>query len=635
MIPDDSITPSAVWALKFVVFLIILFPYLLLRLTASFAPFSRRFEIYAAVITFVTAVLPFAFDRLPRPGEEPTIAFRVFIVAVLVQWISILARVAVRLWRSASGEASVARARMRTISLASTGMAIAVLISGIGSAQLDVDWTQVVTRSISVVAALMFWLGFAPPGILRSWWRKPEEARLREAALQFMEAETEEEVRGVLLPLCVRLTGGKGAFIVDDGGSITAPYGLSEAEAAAVVSEGQNERIITLPMRNGSLWVRSSAYVPYFGPEEASLVGTLATMGDLAFDRCELLSRERKAREQMEEAQEIAAVGSWEWDVRQDKITWSPQLYRMYEIEPEESAPTYDDYLDVVHPDDREAMAATVRHTMETHEPFDLEHRIVSPTGKVTYNHARGRVVLDADGHVTRLIGTGHDITERKQHELFRERFIANAAHELRTPLTSLLGLIEVLSARREAMADEQIDEAIEVMSRGGRRLARLVNNLLDLTKLQEGQQVRAVPVHLGSVVHEVLGANPPPEDRLLQVDIEEGLRVMGDPEWLDQIFSNLFSNAYKYGGMNIRVRAERSPSGVLIRVSDDGTGVDPKIQGSLFEPFRRGESFQSVIGSGLGLALVKMVVEVLGGSLWYEDAAPGACFCVLLKEAA
>lgn len=634
-IPEGSTSTTAVWATKLIVVLIVVFPYLLVRMTASFAPFSKRFEFFAGLATAAAAALVFAFERLPLEDETPSDAFRAYVYLVLVQWSVLLLRVAFRLWRSARGQASVARARMRTIALGAVGLAFAVVVSGAGSADESTTAISLVTQSLGIVAAFLFLLGFAPPGLIRAWWRRPEEQQVREASLALMEAETPEDVSSVLLPVCARMTSGSGAFIERADGSLLGTHGFSPEEAIEAAAGARRPGLLSIPLRSGKLWVEAGPYVPYFGREETNLLANLASLADLAFDRCDLLDRERRARKQMEEAQEIARTGSWEWDIKADRITWSDELFRLYEIDPETLDPSYESYISLVHPEDRDAMQQSVRSALETHEPFNLEHRIVSPSGKVTYNQARGRVVLDEDGRVARMVGTGHDITRRKRLELVRERFIANAAHELRTPLTSLLGLIEVLSTRRHKMTESQLEESIAVMSRGGRRLARLVNNLLDMTRLQEGREVEKVPVPLEPVVNEVLSANPPPEDRVLHVDVQEGLNVMADPAWMDQILSNLFSNAYKYGGANITVAAEESDEGVLIRVCDDGAGVDQDLRQNLFEPFSRGEGFQSVIGSGLGLALVKMVVEVLGGRLWYEDASPGACFCVLLEGAA
>ena len=112
-----------------------------------------------------------------------------------------------------------------------------------------------------------------------------------------------------------------------------------------------------------------------------------------------------------------------------------------------------------------------------------------------------------------------------------------------------------------------------------------------------------------------------------------EDVSVVADPARLDQVLVNLLTNAYRYGGRHVRVEASRKPEGVLATVSDDGAGVPDELVGSLFEKFSRGAD--GAHGAGLGLAIVRGLVEAFGGRVWYEPGQPtGARFGVLLDEA-
>lgn len=125
----------------------------------------------------------------------------------------------------------------------------------------------------------------------------------------------------------------------------------------------------------------------------------------------------RHHEQRLADAQRVARMGSWEWDVANDRVEWSDELYRIYGLEPNEREIDYEVFLDLVHPQDRERVDETVRASFETGDPFEYEHRIVRPDGAIRTLHARGQVRRDESGAVERMVGTGQDITERQLAE--------------------------------------------------------------------------------------------------------------------------------------------------------------------------------------------------------------------------
>jgi signal transduction histidine kinase len=235
------------------------------------------------------------------------------------------------------------------------------------------------------------------------------------------------------------------------------------------------------------------------------------------------------------------------------------------------------------------------------------------------------------------MIGTIQDVTERKRQEEFRDRFIANAAHELRTPMTTLVGFVEMLARKQGNMPEPQMSVALDAMSRSGDRLTVLINNLLDLSKLQQGElEFELAPVAIEDAISSAREAAPPPEGKTVELDVQGSPIALADRHRLDQILSNLLTNAYRYGGPNIRVEATEQNGAVVLSVADDGPGIEPELVPSLFDPFTRGAASSEVGGSGLGLAIVKMLVDASGGQIWHERATPhGARFNVRLKRPA
>jgi PAS domain S-box-containing protein len=225
------------------------------------------------------------------------------------------------------------------------------------------------------------------------------------------------------------------------------------------------------------------------------------------------------------------------------------------------------------------------------------------------------------------------DVTDRKRLETIKEEFIRNAAHELRTPLAALAGLGETLALHLREMDESDVTEALAALRRQGERASALVANLLDLSQLEGGRaSVRISPVDVSVALRRVLETALAPEGTSVEVRVPEGASVLADPVRLEQLLTNLIVNAYRYGGSRIVVEASEEAGHMLVTVSDNGGGVPVELIPVLFEPFTRGPTSGAVGGSGIGLAISKLLVEAFGGSIWYEARNPhGARFCIRL----
>jgi PAS domain S-box-containing protein len=227
------------------------------------------------------------------------------------------------------------------------------------------------------------------------------------------------------------------------------------------------------------------------------------------------------------------------------------------------------------------------------------------------------------------------DISERKRLESFREHFIANAAHELRTPVATMGGIIELLT-EHDLQNEDESRKLLESLKRQGKRINRLINDLLDLTRLERGAlQVDLQPVLLSRIVANAIETAPAPEGKSVKVDVGRNQMAVADPRRLEQIVTNLLSNAYRYGGDSIAVRSSTEGDRVVLVVEDNGSGVPDEFVAELFEPFSRGVNAAGAGGSGLGLAIVKMLSEASNAKIHYEHSDPsGARFVLRLPTA-
>jgi signal transduction histidine kinase len=218
----------------------------------------------------------------------------------------------------------------------------------------------------------------------------------------------------------------------------------------------------------------------------------------------------------------------------------------------------------------------------------------------------------------------------RRLNEL-KSQFAALASHELRTPVAAIYGVIRTLDEHEDVLSDGQRTELRAVLSAQSQRLFELVENLLDLSRL-EADSLRIVPteVDLEHRLRDLIRASAEHPDEV-ELDVEPGLRVVVDQQALDRIVSNLLANAARHGEPPIRVAATKIDGEIEITIEDRGRGIEPEFADRLFDRFTRGATAVSE-GAGLGLAIARSFATAHGGSLTYAPASPrGASFLLRL----
>jgi signal transduction histidine kinase len=222
----------------------------------------------------------------------------------------------------------------------------------------------------------------------------------------------------------------------------------------------------------------------------------------------------------------------------------------------------------------------------------------------------------------------------RRLNEL-KSQFAALASHELRTPVAAIYGAVRTLDARGEELSAGQQAELRRMLTQQSKRLFELVENLLDLSRL-EADSLLIFPTeievreHLAKIVDVVIGANWE-----VRIDVPEPLRAVVDVQAFDRILSNLLANAMRHGAPPVLVSAAAMNGDLSIMIEDRGAGVSDEFVGSLFERFTRGATPSSE-GAGLGLSIAQSYARAHGGTLTYEPAQPhGARFRLILAAAA
>lgn len=386
-----------------------------------------------------------------------------------------------------------------------------------------------------------------------------------------------------------------------------------------------------IPLSGDTATERVQLAQALFAVVVVSLLVLAATLAERESGRAALA----QAAARLAEAQSIAHIGSWEWDLRHDTITWSDELYRIFGLERGSEPLSYSPYLEQVHPEDRARVDETVRQALADGQPFSVEHRVVRRDGNERVVSGRGRALFEGDEPVS-MVGTAQDVTEQRHVDRLREDILSTVSHELRTPLTTVLGFALTLEERRSELEQETIDEIVADIAQAARRLERLLADLLDIERLRLGHTVvRRERIDVGDLVRRVV-ADYPLGGRV--VSINGGpVAASLDSAKMERIVDNLVVNAAKHTPPEgpIEIRVDTRGRDLLLVVEDEGPGIADEYKQEIFETFNRGPKVSSMTsGAGIGLALVSRFAAIHGGRTWVEDAqGGGASFHVLIPD--
>lgn len=364
------------------------------------------------------------------------------------------------------------------------------------------------------------------------------------------------------------------------------------------------------------------------------------------------------SEQRLREAQRIAHIGHWSWDVTSGQLAWSDEIYRIFGRTPGEFEPTYERFLAVLHPDDVGRIKQSEQEAFAKGEKHSIDHRIVLPSGEVRWVHEEAEAVKDAAGKPLSLSGTVQDITGRKQAEAgllqamqeaeranrAKSAFLSSMSHELRTPLNAILGFGQLLESDAVAPLSTDQKDSVEHILKAGWHLLELINEVLDLAKIESGKvdlSIESVdPVELMAECLDLMAAMA--DLRSIQLSNRSTAtgeyRVRADRTRLKQALLNLLSNAIKYNRNKgaVTVDINRMAAGwVSLSVTDTGPGLSKQQCEQLFQPFNRlGAEQTAVEGSGIGLVITKRVVEMMGGLISVvSKPGDGSTFCIELQE--
>ncbi len=329
-------------------------------------------------------------------------------------------------------------------------------------------------------------------------------------------------------------------------------------------------------------------------------------------------------------ALESAQMGIWDWDIENNVLLWDERMYVLYGVEAHEFEGAYSAWLAGVHPLDQGRCDNAIQAALQGEKPYDIEFRVRWPDGTVRWIKANGLVLRNAGGQPVRMVGINFDITERKKLDSMKNEFISTVSHELRTPLTSIRGALGLVVGKHASALPDKARQLLDTANRNSERLTLLINDILDLEKIESGQlgfDLRALDLaalaRQALVANEGYGQQHGVSLRLVQAPV--CAMVQADELRLLQVFANLISNAVKYSPQGATVdlvlAPGQRPDTVRVRVQDHGPGIPAEFRSRMFQRFAQADSSDTRRrgGTGLGLSITKAIVERHGGSIGFS----------------
>ena len=373
----------------------------------------------------------------------------------------------------------------------------------------------------------------------------------------------------------------------------------------------------------------------------------------------------RKSEALLAESQRIGHIGSWELNLVSNTLTWSDEVYRMFELEPQQFGATYEAFLDSIHPDDREMVNQAYTKSVRSKTPYNIVHRLLLRGGNVKYVNEKCETFYSDDGKPVRSLGTMQDITERKRtedelakyrehlEELVKKRtselegktgeleqanirlkeldrlksmFIASMSHELRTPLNSIIGFTGIILQEMSGEINEEQRKQLTLVKNSANHLLVLINDVIDISKIEAGKVELVIKefnfAELMQQVNDSFKVAAKKKGLKLSLEMPERLIIKSDERRTKQVLVNFVSNAIKFTDRGeIVIKIVKKDKVAEISVRDTGVGVKKEDMNKLFKDFIRIPiKDRTIEGTGLGLYLSKKIANLLGGDVTAES---------------
>jgi PAS domain S-box-containing protein len=363
----------------------------------------------------------------------------------------------------------------------------------------------------------------------------------------------------------------------------------------------------------------------------------------------------------LKEAQEISHIGSWEWNMRTNSITWSDELCRIYGL-PTDTTVTFDKIVDFVHPEDYQMVKERIAHVVSERTPVDFNYKIVLPEGVIKHLNAKLQIADDKFSGYPRLFGTVQDVTmqvetetslqqknvQLKQSNANLEEFVFVASHDLKEPIRKIITFSELISSGEKDTLSEKSQSYFERITKAAQRMQVMIDDLLALSVISQNNVFESYSLQI--LLEEVLqDLDLKIKEKHAVINCEKLPAILINPKQFRQLFLNLLNNSLKFAKadtqpvINIKSRMLtqkeveqlsliKGDNYLMLVFEDNGIGFDNAYADKIFQMFQRLHGKVDYEGTGIGLAVCKKVVENHKGIIYaHGDPGQGASFTIII----
>jgi len=411
--------------------------------------------------------------------------------------------------------------------------------------------------------------------------------------------------------------------------NILADGNITGVQCTVIKKDGTQLRISA----NGSLFVDSQG-----NPKEIVVV-----VHDIS-SQASVIEQLKEAERQHSEAQQIAHLGSWEWDIPSDTFLWTDEMFRLFGLTPQSVQVNNDALVAHVHEEDKENVRNFIKLSLEEGSSV-LDFRYVNPeNNSVQWFHSRSKTFYDTDHKPLRMVGTVHDVTHEKELDQVKTQFLSLASHQMRGPLTTINWHAEMLLQQQTENLTENQKKYVQELYGASKQIVQMTNDLLTVSELELGrmpfkQEKLSLPKIIKRVLEDYDHTIAEKKINFKEVYSGDLPDIETDFFLLKTVFNQLISNAVNYTppdgtiSMNVSVDPQRTNT-FLISISDSGYGIPKDQQEKVFSKmFRATNAKEKVMrGTGLGLYIVKLILTLTGGEIWFtSEVEKGSTFNIAL----
>lgn len=342
---------------------------------------------------------------------------------------------------------------------------------------------------------------------------------------------------------------------------------------------------------------------------------------------CSDITKQKEFEQNANDAQRMAHLGSRVWKFSDNTEIWSDELYRILGLTPREIKPTHDDFIKHIIPEDYPSVLRVINEAIKKRKPFKIQYRILRNTGEIRYIECVGEIRFSNNNPIS-LHSSIHDVTELNKVAEIKNEFVSTVSHELRTPLTSINGALGLILSSKFGKIDDSVNELIQIAHRNCGQLIRIINDILDIHKIESGRMnFHFELTNISNLIKQTIDANQGFAEQFnvkIKTQITDELATKVDPYRISQVISNLISNAIKFSpqGGEIIVFAKKSNNKIHVGFKDQGPGIPNSFKNKIFNKFEQADSSatRKKGGTGLGLSICKAIIEEHHGEIGYNS---------------